>query len=144
MKNTCLDNIHFKSEFIPVDAYYGMDCVEWDENNRHFSFGNFTVTVMHFPNYPQKWKVTLIHMNHPTAGRWAWPELHIGEWNWLCLAFSLPTDRAVLRFLRMMERHVQDSSVRFNNVQSEFEYLVAKVTRQCKQMGGIIESIERR
>ena len=143
MEKICLKDIRFKNEFIYVDGYYGMDCGEWDENNRHFSFGNFTVTVMHFPNYSQKWKITLIKNRFPKEGRWAWPEFHTSELKWLCLAFSLPTDEAVIRFLRMMEKHIQNSYVCFSNIYSEFEYLVTKIQRQCKQMGGIIENIER-
>lgn len=144
MKNTCLDNIHFKSEFLPViDAYYNID-EEWNKDNRHFSFGNIIVDVMRFCNFPQSWKIYLYTNSRPQGGRWAWPELHAEEANWQCLVFLLPTDRAVLRFIRMMEKYIQTSPIRFNDIKSEFEYISAKVQRQCKQMGGIIESIERR
>ena len=134
MKNTDFSAYRFPNEYIP----YGK---EWNSRERFFAFENFRITA-HYGTF-SGWHVTLADtrtiINH-------------GNPMYNEAIFHLPSDRAMIRFIRLMERYSTSDylskatcptlpySVTFA-LENEFSNLVKRIERFCHSIGGYTELV---
>ena len=143
MKNTVLANFRsFPQEYTPLtDNGIPMD---WNPCNRYFYFAPFHLQVMYVSSGYFGWKITLQNARSNNRGAYLKRTSYYQYPQEAC--FWLPSDRAVLRLLRMFEKYstaeylqrvcrpgvIADASWA---LEAEFDNMMRKVERFCHSYG---------